>query len=74
MRYVKGSSDIAGYNRQRRNQALDFTDRLRPDGTMQGGGPLAPQVCTLPPCPHRLGFNCLRCYPVQYHNTNARLP
>ena len=25
-------------------------------------------------CPHRLGLNCLKCYPVQYGRTNARMP
>lgn len=34
-----------------------------------GGMPM-----TLSHCPHRLGLNCLKCYPVQYHRTNARLP
>lgn len=25
-----------------------------------------PDTCTLPPCPHRLGLNCTKCYPVQW--------
>lgn len=33
------------------------------------GGPGA-----LPPCPHGLALNCLKCYPVQYGRTNARMP
>ena len=36
------SSDVKRVNRRKRKQALDFTDRVRPDGTMQGDGPLAP--------------------------------
>lgn len=25
-------------------------------------------------CPHNLGLNCLKCWPVQYGRTNARMP
>lgn len=35
---------------------------------------LSPTAFNLPQCPHSLGLNCLKCYPVQYGRTNARLP
>lgn len=38
------------------------------------GAPRKPGPSHPPPCPHGLGLNCLKCWPVQYGRTNARMP